>query len=80
MRGKMLRPNLTNTTRYRGAAQAALVTSNISQLLADEPLQTYDNIDPPAIHLTLGIVSPLSTNTTTTVSLFIGIQNTGLID
>ena len=37
--------------------QAGLVVSNIQHLLRQEPLEEYDATDPPAIHLTLGIVS-----------------------
>ncbi|RDW57353.1 putative amid-like nadh [Coleophoma crateriformis] len=39
-----------------GGKQAAIVASNIQHLLKDEPLENYDGIDPPAIHLTLGII------------------------
>ena len=38
-----------------GARQAQLVTTNIEHLEKDEQLETYTGIDPPAIHLTLGI-------------------------
>ena len=38
-----------------GGAQAELVCKNIQHLLQEEPLESYDNIPPAAIHLTLGI-------------------------
>ena len=38
-----------------GGAQAELMVKNIQHLLEEEPLETYDNIPPAAIHLTLGI-------------------------
>ncbi|RDW63318.1 putative amid-like nadh [Coleophoma cylindrospora] len=42
-----------------GGRQAAIVTSNIQHLLKEEPLENYDGIDPPAIHLTLGIIKSI---------------------
>lgn len=42
-----------------GSKQATLVTNNIGHLLDGESLESYDNIEPPGIHLTLGIVSQL---------------------
>lgn len=39
-----------------GGKQAALVTTNIQHLLSKEPLEEYNVTDPPAIHLTLGII------------------------
>ncbi|KKY27571.1 putative amid-like nadh [Phaeomoniella chlamydospora] len=38
-----------------GGRQAEIVTNNIDHLLNDEPLEQYDVMDPPAIHLSLGI-------------------------
>lgn len=42
-----------------GSKQATLVTKNIGHLLVGESLENYDDIEPPGIHLTLGIVSQL---------------------
>ena len=38
-----------------GGAQAELICKNVQHLLTEEALETYDNIPPAAIHLTLGI-------------------------
>lgn len=40
-----------------GAKQAALVVENIEHLERGEHLTPYELTDPPAIHLSLGIVS-----------------------
>ena len=40
-----------------GGKQAALVVVNIKHLINNEPLEKYDILEPPAIHLTLGTVS-----------------------
>ncbi|KAF8857468.1 FAD/NAD-P-binding domain-containing protein [Acephala macrosclerotiorum] len=37
------------------ARQAALVIQNVQHLLNNEPLEEYEIVDPPAIHMTLGI-------------------------
>ncbi|PBP24286.1 hypothetical protein BUE80_DR004847 [Diplocarpon rosae] len=37
------------------ARQATLVADNIAHLVAGEPLEEYEILEPPAIHLTLGI-------------------------
>ena len=39
--------------------QASLVVENIEHLLKNETLENYEIIDPPAIHMSLGLVSSL---------------------
>lgn len=41
----------------RGRAQAEVVCKNVQHLLKEEALETYDNIPPASIHLTLGITN-----------------------
>lgn len=40
--------------------QAPVVVENIEHLVKNEPLEVYDVVDGPSIHLTLGIVSFIS--------------------
>jgi hypothetical protein len=45
-------------TLHSATRQAALVAENIEHILQnDEPLEEYEITDPPAIHMSLGVVS-----------------------